>query len=77
MVVRDLHCLTCGLFVCAVTLGDTPNFYGPEPKEQQIDQQGGVLRTSMRRGHAEMNSQAWQFFEDDTDPYGQQHMMQQ
>ncbi|KAL3131686.1 hypothetical protein ABBQ38_007978 [Trebouxia sp. C0009 RCD-2024] len=60
-----------------VTLGDTPNFYGPEPKEQQIDQQGGVLRTSMRRGHAEMNSQAWQFFEDDTDPYGQQHMMQQ
>lgn len=70
-------------------LGDTPNFFGPQPVKQQeeevtkADSQGGGATAFMRSGHANVYRQEWKPLKavgqisGQSHVGGQQHMMQQ
>lgn len=72
---------------CAVTLGDTPNFFGPQPMEQQVGEEAtelhklynhaGKMAASIQPKHAGRYRQEWTLMKDSVDVDGQQRMMQQ
>lgn len=67
---------------CAVTLGDTPNFFGPQPMKQQEEEvdkldlfsEGGKATPFIRSGHAPIYRQEWMPLKVDGHIGSQQHI---
>lgn len=73
---------------CAVTLGDTPNFFGPHPTEQQVEDkeeidpnklysQAGRIAASVRSKNAGVYRQERTPLKDSAHVGGYQQMIQQ